>query len=76
MINITKEKKIADEQQKVIEQQTVKIEKDKEETLKLAADAEADLKKAEPALLAAQEAIEKLDKKYIAEIKTFASPPA
>ena len=76
MINITKEKKIADEQQKVIEQQTVKIEKDKEETLKLAADAEADLKKAEPALLAAQEAIEKLDKKYIAEIKTFTSPPA
>lgn len=76
MISITKEKKIADEQQKVIEQQTVKIEKDKEETLKLAADAEADLKKAEPALLAAQEAIEKLDKKYIAEIKTFTSPPA
>lgn len=76
MINITKEKKIADEQQKYIEQQTVKIEKDKEETLKLAADAEADLKKAEPALLAAQEAIEKLDKKYIAEIKSFTSPPA
>jgi len=41
----------------------------------LAADAEAELKKAEPALLAAQEAIEMLEKKYIAEIKSFTSPP-
>jgi dynein heavy chain len=41
----------------------------------LAADAEAELKKAEPALIAAQEALESLDKKYIAEIKSFTNPP-
>lgn len=41
----------------------------------MAAEAEAELKKAEPALIMAQEAIEGLDKKYIAEIKSFPSPP-
>jgi dynein heavy chain len=53
----------------------VKINKEKEETLILAADAEQELKKAEPALLAAQAALEMLDKKFIAEIKSFSSPP-
>jgi dynein heavy chain len=43
--------------------------------LQLAADAEAELKKAEPALLAANEALEGLDKKHISEIKSFTSPP-
>lgn len=76
MINIAKERKNADEQQVHIEAQTVKIEKEKEDTLQLAADAEAELKKAEPALLAAQSALELLDKKFIAEIKSFTSPPA
>ena len=33
------------------------------------------MKKAEPALIAAQEALESLDKKYIAEIKSFTNPP-
>ena len=75
-INIQKEQKVADEKQKFIEVEKVKIEKEKEDTEKLAADAEAELKKAEPALLAAQEALESLDKKYIAEIKSFANPPA
>ena len=75
MVNIAKERKNADEQQVNIEAQTVKIEKEKIETLALAADAEQELKKAEPALIAAQQAIEMLDKKYIAEIKSFASPP-
>jgi len=75
-INIQKEQKVADEKQKFIEVEKVKIEKEKDDTEKLAADAEAELKKAEPALLAAQEALESLDKKYIAEIKSFANPPA
>ena len=75
MINIAKERKNADEQQVTIEAQTVKIEKEKEETLQLAADAEAELKKAEPALIAAQEALEGLDKKHISEIKSFPTPP-
>jgi dynein heavy chain len=75
MINISKERKKADEQQVNIEAETVKIEKEKEETLALAAEADAELKKAEPALLNAQTAIETLDKKYIAEIKSFTNPP-
>jgi len=75
MINIAKERKNADEQQVNIEAQRVKIEKEKEETMQLQQDAEAELKKAEPALLAAQQALEMLDKKYIAEIKSFTAPP-
>ena len=75
MVHIAKERKNADEQQVNIEAQTIKIGKEKEETLLLAADADNELKKAEPALQAAQEALEMLDKKYIAEIKSFASPP-
>ena len=75
-INIQKEQKNADEKQKFIEVETVTVNKDKEETEKLAADAERELKKAEPALIAAQEALESLDKKYIAEIKSFTNPPA
>lgn len=75
VINIAKERKIADEKQVHIEGETVKIEKEKEETIELAADADRELKKAEPALLEAQKALEGLDKKYIAEIKAFTSPP-
>ena len=75
MINMSKEQRNADESQKNIEAEKIKIGKEKEETEKLAADADAELQKAYPALAAAQEAIESLDKKYIAEIKSFASPP-
>mmetsp|Transcript_20737 Transcript_20737/g.31918 ORF Transcript_20737/g.31918 Transcript_20737/m.31918 type:complete len:345 (-) Transcript_20737:3282-4316(-) len=75
MQDITKENKNAAAQQENIEVQRVKIEKEKEETLQLAADAEAELKKAEPALLSAQDALKGLDKRYIAEIKSFTSPP-
>mmetsp|Transcript_75525 Transcript_75525/g.104483 ORF Transcript_75525/g.104483 Transcript_75525/m.104483 type:complete len:117 (+) Transcript_75525:3370-3720(+) len=48
---------------------------DKAHTEKLAEDAENELRKALPALQAAQDAVESLDKKYIAEIKSFTSPP-
>lgn len=75
MINIAKERKDADAQQKNIEEQTIKINKDKEETMQQAADVAAELKKCEPALISAQAAIDKLDKKYIAEIKAFTTPP-
>lgn len=75
MITIAKESKAADEQQVHIQAETVKIEGERKETLILAAEAEAELKKAEPALLAANEALEGLDKKHISEIKSFTSPP-
>lgn len=75
MVGIAKERKNADEQTVKIQEETVKISKEEEDTRQLAADAEAELKKAEPALLAAQEALEGLDKKHISEIKSFPTPP-
>lgn len=75
MVHIAKERKNADEQQVKIEGEAAKISKEEEETRQLAADAEAELKKAEPALLAAKEALEGLDKKHISEIKSFPTPP-
>ena len=52
-LNIQKEQKNADEKQRFIEGERIKIEKEKEDTQKLADEAEHELKKAEPALLAA-----------------------
>jgi dynein heavy chain len=74
MIDIAAEKKKADEQTQNIEQQKIKIGKEKVETEQLAAEAEFELKKAEPALIAAQEAIDGLDKQSIAEVKAYATP--
>lgn len=75
MISIARERKNADEQKIIIEAQRIKIGKETVETQQLAAEADAELKKAEPALDAAQAAIAMLDKKYIAEIKSFNTPP-
>jgi dynein heavy chain len=74
-LNIARENKAAEEQRVQIEAETVKIEKERTHTLQLAADADAELKKAEPALISAQEALEGLDKKHISEIKSFSTPP-
>jgi dynein heavy chain len=46
-----------------------------EEVLKKQKDCEADLVKAEPALLAAQEALNTLNKANLTELKSFGSPP-
>ena len=69
-------KKTPDEQQDNIEALRILIVKETFETQQLAAEADAELKKAEPALVSAKKAIDTLDKKYIAEIKSFNSPPA
>jgi membrane-bound lytic murein transglycosylase B len=50
---IKKERKQADEQQAFIEKRKIEIGKDKIETEHLAAEADAELKKAEPALISA-----------------------
>jgi dynein heavy chain len=76
MVEMSKQQTEADEKMKVIETERIKIGKEKAEIVAFAAVAEQDLKKAEPALIAAEESLEKLDKKYIAEIKSFPSPPA
>ena len=66
---VSKEKAIADEEEK-------KVQVINEEVTKKAADCAADLAKAEPALLAAQEALNTLNKNNLTELKSFGSPPA
>jgi len=51
------------------------LNKEKAETNALAAEAQRDLEKAEPILIAAAEKLEKLDKKQIAELKAYSKPP-
>ncbi|XP_067212065.1 dynein beta chain, ciliary [Linepithema humile] len=65
---VQKEKAIADEEES-------KVAMIAEEVSKKQKDCEADLLKAEPALLAAQEALNTLNKANLTELKSFGSPP-
>ncbi|OXU27164.1 hypothetical protein TSAR_014516 [Trichomalopsis sarcophagae] len=65
---VQKEKALADEEE-------LKVGVIAEEVLKKQKDCEADLLKAEPALLAAQEALNTLNKANLTELKSFGSPP-
>ncbi|KYN05431.1 Dynein beta chain, ciliary [Cyphomyrmex costatus] len=65
---VQKEKAIADEEES-------KVAVIAEEVSKKQKDCEADLMKAEPALLAAQEALNTLNKANLTELKSFGSPP-
>ncbi|XP_070581054.1 dynein beta chain, ciliary-like isoform X2 [Ptychodera flava] len=66
---VSKEKAIADEEEK-------KVAVIAEEVGRKQRDCEADLAKAEPALIAAQEALNTLNKNNLTELKSFGSPPA
>eukprot|EP00058_Branchiostoma_floridae_P013849 XP_002599337.1 hypothetical protein BRAFLDRAFT_275161 [Branchiostoma floridae] len=66
---VSKEKAIADEEEK-------KVAVINTEVSEKAASCEADLAKAEPALLAAQAALDTLNKTNLTELKSFGSPPA
>ncbi|CAH1795230.1 unnamed protein product [Owenia fusiformis] len=66
---VSKEKAIADAEEE-------KVNKINEEVTKKAADCERDLAKAEPALIAAQAALDTLNKGNLTELKSFGSPPA
>mmetsp|Transcript_64893 Transcript_64893/g.119431 ORF Transcript_64893/g.119431 Transcript_64893/m.119431 type:complete len:4522 (+) Transcript_64893:77-13642(+) len=72
---IVQERSKADAQQAAVEADSVRIEKEAKETKILADDATRDLEKAMPALDAALDALEKLDKKSISEVKAYAKPP-
>ncbi|CAK0888334.1 unnamed protein product [Prorocentrum cordatum] len=65
----------AEIQEKNVSADSARIEKEAAETKILAEDATRDLEKAMPALEAAMDALEKLDKKSIAEVKAYAKPP-
>ncbi|KAG9464984.1 hypothetical protein GDO78_019119, partial [Eleutherodactylus coqui] len=66
---VGKEKTIADEEEK-------KVAVIAEEVGKKQKDCETDLAKAEPALVAAQEALNTLNKNNLTELKSFGSPPS
>ena len=65
---VSKEKAIADDEEK-------KVTKINDEVGKKQRDCESDLAKAEPALLAAKEALNTLNKGNLTELKSFGSPP-
>ena len=65
---VSKEKAIADDEEQNVNEIT------KEVSIK-AKDCEEDLKKAEPALAAAQQALNTLNKANLTELKSFGSPP-
>lgn len=58
-----------------VEADSERISKEEMETKILSEDARRDLAKAMPALEAAIDALEKLDKKSVAEVKAYTKPP-
>ena len=75
LVVITEERGKADIQQKQVEADQLRIGKEAAETRTISEDATRDLEKAMPALEAAMDALEKLDKKSIAEVKAYKTPP-
>ncbi len=65
---VSKEKAIADEEEK-------KVQEINKEVSAKQRDCEEDLKRAEPALAAAQQALNTLNKANLTELKSFGSPP-
>ena len=66
--NVSQEKASADEEKVKVDQINIEVSIKQK-------DCAADLKKAEPALLAAQEALKTLNKANLTELKSFGSPP-
>jgi dynein heavy chain len=64
-----------DEQKKAVEAESEKIAKEAAECDKIAADAQADLDVALPALERAMAEVDKLGKNSITELKSFTNPP-
>ncbi|EGD81605.1 dynein heavy chain 2 [Salpingoeca rosetta] len=75
LVIIVQQKRDADDQQKAVSARSEKIGIEAQECEKLAADAEADLKEALPALQAAMDALKSLNKNDISEIKAYTKPP-
>jgi dynein heavy chain len=75
VLEISKEQRNADERLKIITQQQAIIKIDTEETMRLAKEADEELAKCLPALEAANRALAQLEKKEIAEIKAYVTPP-
>ncbi|OEH79493.1 heavy chain 2 family protein [Cyclospora cayetanensis] len=75
MAIIVEKRTLADKQMKQVEADSARIQAEEVETKILSEDARRDLDKAMPALEAAIDALEKLDKKSVAEVKAYTKPP-
>uniref|UniRef100_A0A0X3PBI3 Dynein heavy chain 2 n=1 Tax=Schistocephalus solidus TaxID=70667 RepID=A0A0X3PBI3_SCHSO len=75
LVILVEQKREADEQAKSVTLTKEKIKVDEVKCLKMAEIAQADLAQAMPALQAAIEALEALNKKDISEIKSYGKPP-
>jgi dynein heavy chain len=75
LVTIVQDKRVADEQEKQVNAEASKIEKEAEEASVISADCQAGLDKALPALMEAEAALNVLTKKDISELKAYAKPP-
>jgi len=75
LVKIVQEKRVADEQKSDVEAESAKIAVEAKKCNAIAADAEADLAEALPALERAMAEVDKLDNKSIGEVKAYAAPP-
>ncbi|XP_034934334.1 dynein heavy chain 2, axonemal [Chelonus insularis] len=75
LITIVNQRRDTDEAQKSVTARSIRIEKESKECKKLEQLARADLETVEPALDEAMKALDTLNKKDLAEIKSFSRPP-
>ena len=75
MVIITRDKKEADETKKTVTQQEADASIQAQQAKEIAADAQADLDKALPALDAALESLKKLSRNDVVEVKSLKNPP-
>ena len=75
LVTLVQQKKSADEQQKQVAATSEKIAQEELKCKAIADNAQRDLDEAIPALEAAMEALDALNKKDITEIKSFTKPP-
>ncbi|KAL0040883.1 hypothetical protein WJX79_008591 [Trebouxia sp. C0005] len=76
LVAIVQDKRVADEQEKQVNAEAIKIGKEAEEANAIASECQAGLDKALPALQAAEDALNVLTKKDMSELKAYAKPPA
>ncbi|XP_046821789.1 dynein axonemal heavy chain 2 [Vespa crabro] len=75
LVTIVNQRRDADDAQKMVTAKSLRIAEEQKECKKLEEIARADLATVEPALNEAMKALEALNKKDLAEIKSFARPP-
>ena len=75
LVEIVQDKRVADEQEKQVNAEAQKIGKEEEDARAIAAECQAGLDKAMPALEEAEAALNVLTKKDMSELKAYTKPP-